>query len=79
MISRVVRDQTSPERRRVVRASGTRILSGLSKRPRRLRPLGDPGRQRDDGVGTIKYIEQLTYLLFLKMAHERETCPLKPR
>ena len=28
---------------------------------------------RDDGVGTIEYTEQLTYLLFLKMAHERET------
>ena len=27
---------------------------------------------RDDGVGTIEYTEQLTYLLFLKMAHERE-------
>ena len=25
---------------------------------------------RDDGVGTIDYTEQLTYLLFLKMAHE---------
>jgi len=28
---------------------------------------------RDDGVGTIEYTEQLTYLLFLKMAHERES------
>jgi type I restriction enzyme M protein len=28
---------------------------------------------RDDGVGTLDYTEQLTYLLFLKMAHERET------
>ena len=28
---------------------------------------------RDDGVSTIEYTEQLTYLLFLKMAHERET------
>ncbi|MEJ5945578.1 class I SAM-dependent DNA methyltransferase [Pseudokineococcus basanitobsidens] len=27
---------------------------------------------RDDGVGTIEYTEQLTYLLFLKMAHERD-------
>jgi type I restriction enzyme M protein len=27
---------------------------------------------RDDGVSTIEYAEQLTYLLFLKMAHERE-------
>jgi type I restriction enzyme M protein len=25
---------------------------------------------RDDGVGVIEYTEQLTYLLFLKMAHE---------
>lgn len=33
---------------------------------------------RDDGVGTIEYTEQLTYLLFLKMAHERENRPLKP-
>src|SRR4051795_6740205 len=33
---------------------------------------------RDDGVSTIEYVEQLTYLLFLKMAHERETRPLKP-
>src|SRR3954462_10253119 len=33
---------------------------------------------RDDGVGTIEYTEQLTYLLFLKMAHERATRALKP-
>jgi type I restriction enzyme M protein len=33
---------------------------------------------RDDGVSTIEYVEQLTYLLFLKMAHERENRPLKP-
>ena len=33
---------------------------------------------RDDGVSTIEYTEQLTYLLFLKMAHERETRKLKP-
>jgi type I restriction enzyme M protein len=33
---------------------------------------------RDDGVGTIEYTEQLTYLLFLKMAHEREQRPLRP-
>ena len=33
---------------------------------------------RDDGVGTIDYVEQLTYLLFLKMAHERATRPLSP-
>ena len=30
---------------------------------------------RDDGVGTIEYTEQLTYLLFLKMAHERASRP----
>ncbi|GAA2082893.1 class I SAM-dependent DNA methyltransferase [Pseudolysinimonas kribbensis] len=30
---------------------------------------------RDDGVGTIDYTEQLTYLLFLKMAHERAILP----
>ena len=33
---------------------------------------------RDVGVSTIEYTEQLTYLLFLKMAHERETRPLNP-
>jgi len=33
---------------------------------------------RDDGVGTIEYTEQLTYLLFLKMAHEREHRPIQP-
>jgi type I restriction enzyme M protein len=33
---------------------------------------------RDDGVSTIDYTEQLTYLLFLKMAHERETRALNP-
>jgi type I restriction enzyme M protein len=33
---------------------------------------------RDDGVGTLDYTEQLTYLLFLKMAHERETIALNP-
>jgi len=33
---------------------------------------------RDDGVSTIDYTEQLTYLLFLKIAHERATRPLKP-
>ena len=27
---------------------------------------------RDDGVGVIEYTEQLTYLLFLKMAHEKD-------
>jgi len=31
---------------------------------------------RDDGVSTIDYTEQLTYLLFLKMAYEREQRPL---
>ncbi len=34
---------------------------------------------RDDGVGTIEYTEQLTYLLFLKMAHERATRSLRPQ
>lgn len=34
---------------------------------------------RDDGVGTIEYVEQLTYLLFLKMAHERATRTLNPQ
>ena len=29
-------------------------------------------------MSTIDYTEQLTYLLFLKMAHERETRPLNP-
>ena len=33
---------------------------------------------RDDGVSTIDYTEQLTFLLFLKMAHERENRPLNP-
>lgn len=33
---------------------------------------------RDDGVGVLDYIEQLTYLLFLKMAHERATRKLRP-
>jgi type I restriction enzyme M protein len=33
---------------------------------------------RDDGVGTLEYTEQLTYLLFLKMAHERENRKLRP-
>ena len=31
---------------------------------------------RDDGVSTIEYVEQLTYLLFLKMADEREQAGL---
>ncbi|WP_228002375.1 class I SAM-dependent DNA methyltransferase [Nocardia australiensis] len=34
---------------------------------------------RDDGVGVIEYTEQLTYLLFLKMAHERTTRRLNPQ
>lgn len=34
---------------------------------------------RDDGVGVIEYTEQLTYLLFLKMAHERATRRLNPQ
>jgi type I restriction enzyme M protein len=34
---------------------------------------------RDDGVGTIEYTEQLTYLLFLKIAHERATRNLNPQ
>ncbi len=33
---------------------------------------------RDDGVSVIEYTEQLTYLLFLKMAHERATRRLRP-
>jgi type I restriction enzyme M protein len=33
---------------------------------------------RDDGVSTIDYVEQLTYLLFLKMAHERANRTLNP-
>src|SRR6516162_703772 len=31
---------------------------------------------RDDGLSYGDYIEQLTYLLFLKMAHERTQPPL---
>jgi type I restriction enzyme M protein len=31
---------------------------------------------RDDGVATIEYVEQLTYLLFLKMAEERKQAGL---
>lgn len=33
---------------------------------------------RDDGVSTIEYVEQLTYLLFLKMADERANRTLRP-
>jgi type I restriction enzyme M protein len=32
---------------------------------------------RDDGVGYGDYLEQLTYLLFLKMAHEYSQPPYK--
>lgn len=34
---------------------------------------------RNDGVGVIEYTEQLTYLLLLKMAHERSTRKLNPQ
>src|SRR4051812_4918336 len=34
---------------------------------------------RDDGVGTLEYTEQLTYLLFLKMADERSKSKLRPK
>ena len=30
---------------------------------------------RDDGMSYGDYVEQLTYLLFLKMAHERTQAP----
>ncbi|GAB3862425.1 hypothetical protein GCM10029963_68560 [Micromonospora andamanensis] len=33
---------------------------------------------RDDGVSTIDYVEQLTFLLFLKMADERANRSLRP-
>ncbi|MFF4814556.1 N-6 DNA methylase [Kitasatospora sp. NPDC001309] len=33
---------------------------------------------RDDGVSVTDYVEQLTYLLFLKMAHEQKTRRLNP-
>ncbi|MET9595638.1 class I SAM-dependent DNA methyltransferase [Streptomyces sp. NPDC006516] len=36
------------------------------------------GVLRDAGVGVLEYTEQLTYLLFLKMAHERAHRPLRP-
>ncbi|MEU6336320.1 class I SAM-dependent DNA methyltransferase [Streptomyces cellulosae] len=36
------------------------------------------GVLRDAGVGVLEYTEQLTYLLFLKMAHERANRLLKP-
>lgn len=32
---------------------------------------------RDDGLSYRDYVEQLTYLLFLKMAHERTQLPLE--
>jgi type I restriction enzyme M protein len=31
------------------------------------------------GVSTIEYTDQLSYLVFLQMAHERATRPLKPQ
>lgn len=34
---------------------------------------------RDAGVASIDYVEQLSFLLFLKMADEREKNPLKPQ
>ncbi|MBT2536284.1 class I SAM-dependent DNA methyltransferase [Arthrobacter sp. ISL-69] len=34
---------------------------------------------RDAGVGSIDYVEQLSFLLFLKMVDEREKNPLKPQ
>ena len=33
---------------------------------------------RDDGVHVVEYTDQLTYLLFLKMAHERATRKINP-
>ena len=33
---------------------------------------------RDDGMSYGDYVEQLTYLLFLKMADERSAPPLQP-
>ncbi|MEU9255226.1 class I SAM-dependent DNA methyltransferase [Streptomyces sp. NPDC048270] len=36
------------------------------------------GVLRDAGVGVLEYTEQLTYLLFLKMAHERANRRLRP-
>jgi type I restriction enzyme M protein len=33
---------------------------------------------RDDGVSTIDYVEQLTFLLFLKMGHERANRKIFP-
>src|SRR5581483_8085794 len=58
-------------------------------RSSRTRPVSDARRLvdklwsycnvlRDDGVSTIEYTEQLTYLIFLKMAHERATRKIKP-
>ena len=34
---------------------------------------------RDDGMSYGDYVEQLTYLLFLKMADERSRPPYSPR
>src|SRR3954466_7276731 len=58
----------------------TRIRSPCMSDPRRLvdKLWSYCNVLRDDGVSTIEYVEQLTYLLFLKMAHERETRPLRP-
>jgi type I restriction enzyme M protein len=33
---------------------------------------------RDDGLSYGDYIEQLTYLLFLKMAHDQTARPAEP-
>ena len=33
---------------------------------------------RDDGMSYGDYVEQLTYLLFLKMADERTQCAIQP-
>ena len=33
---------------------------------------------RNDGIHVLEYTDQLTYLLFLKMAHERETRKINP-
>jgi hypothetical protein len=38
----------------------------------------NPNVLRDDRVGTLEHTEQLTYLLFLKMAHERANRKLRP-
>lgn len=55
-------------------------MSSSATDPRRLvdKLWSDCNVLRDDGVGVIEYTEQLTYLLFLKMAHERATRKLNP-